>query len=128
MKINYYDRLFYVFYKFYRSNFGSKELPVYTSIMVLGMYMYSWLLFILISIVKLFGLNVTLRSVTNVFFATLLFGAVFLFQSLYFYRKSRFLKIIRALRNLDVTRVNLHFIILVPGSVAVFILYGYFFW
>jgi hypothetical protein len=125
IRVNLYDKLFYIFYTFYRRNFGKKELPVYTSMLVMGMYFFSWILFVTVIIGKALSYKINLIAISNVFAATVICGVVYAFQRYYFYRQKRYLKIIWHLRKWHLEKVNLYFFGLIFGSILCFVVIGW---
>ena len=100
MRINFYDKSFYLIYCFYKKAFGKKELPVLTSVVVLA-----GTTFLQIAIVGLFfslffnELKVGLKLINraDIIFCIVLFLGVF--QLLYFFQTKRYYRIILKLRN-----------------------------
>jgi hypothetical protein len=100
MKINFYDKSFYLIYCFYKRMFGKKELPVLTSVIVLA-----GTTFLQIAMVGLFfslffnevKVGIKLINRVDIVFCIVLFLGVF--QGLYFFQTKRYYKIILKLRN-----------------------------
>lgn len=101
MRLNFYDKLFFLIFSYYKRNFGKKELPVLTSMIVLGATTFLQLI-ILTLIALLFYKNdqeYIFRTLgrSDVIFCVILFIAVF--QLLYFCVNRRYRLIIFRLRS-----------------------------
>ena len=99
MRINFYDKSFYLFYCFYRKNFGKRELPVLTSIIALAGTTFLQILLVCVIFLRLNTggtINLALFNRPEVIFSICLFLAVF--NILYFIQWKRYYKIILALR------------------------------
>src|SRR5687768_12852209 len=101
MRLNFYDKLFFLIFRYYRRNFGKKELPVLTSMIVLGATTFLQLI-ILTLITLLFYKDdqdyiFGILGRSDVIFCIILFIAVF--QLLYFCVNKRYHMIIFRLRS-----------------------------
>ena len=99
MRVNFYDKSFYLFYCFYK-RFGKKELPVLTSAIVLGVTTFLQVAFLLLLSLEIIGLGKAYAKILSsdiVIYCIILFLAVF--HILYFYQKKRYYYIILRLRN-----------------------------
>jgi hypothetical protein len=107
MKINFYDKSFYLFYCFYKRTFGKNELPVLTSVIVLASTTFLQVLMVGLFFSLFFaeiGVGIKLITRADIIFCIVLFLGVF--QGLYFFQTRRYYKIILKLRNSEKVYTN----------------------
>lgn len=100
MRVNFYDKSFYILYCFYKRKFGKKELPVLPSVIVLAATTLCQIVFILLLSFELLGNGHAYVEILNrniVIFCIILFLTGF--HILYFYQRRRYYYIILKLRN-----------------------------
>ena len=95
MRLNFYDKSFYLFYRFYREKFGKKELPVLTSIISLAGTTFLQLLLLIavfLRILKGREFDLTVLNRPAMIFSICLI--LFVSNSIYFFHKRRYYNVI----------------------------------
>ncbi len=99
MKINIYDKFFIIIYRFYLKKFGKKELPLLTSIVVLGATSFVQLMTIFLGLSLFFNINSYIQILKRKDIIFFIIFIISFFQILYFFLGRRYFKIILKLRN-----------------------------
>ncbi len=100
MRVNFYDKSFYMLYCLYKRKFGKKELPVLTSVIVIAATTFCQIAFILLLSFELLDNSHAYVEILNhniVIYCIIIFLTIF--HILYFYQKRRYYYIILKLRN-----------------------------